>query len=247
MASIPTQGQGAGGTPAGTGTGTGTGGGERSESSGTTGQAREKAGEAAGQAREKAGEAAGQAQEKAQELAGQAGEQARQAAGQARERIREQVDQRSTQAGEQVSSQAQDIRTIAEQLREQGKERPAELAEQAADSVERVGSYLQQSSTDRILSDVEDFARQRPWAVVAGGIALGFAAGRLLKASSRDRYYGRAPQQLPDATERPAATVQPPAGPRTGAPLRPTGNGHSVESSGPTATPGGPPTSTGAL
>ena len=187
------------------------------------------------------GDVAGQAQEKAQELAGQAGEQAKQAASQASSKVRDQVDQRSTQVGEQVAGQAGDIRSIAEQLREQGKDKPAQAVEQAADRVERFGSYLRESDTDRILHDVEDFARQQPWLVVAGGIALGFAASRFLKASSQDRYYSRTPQQLPDTTTRPAGTTQPPAGPRTGAPLRPTGNG------GPVATPDGPPTSTGAL
>lgn len=102
--------------------------------------------------------------------------------------MRTEVDARSTQAGEQVSSQASDIRSVAETLREQGKDQPAKLAEQAADRAERLGGYLQESDADRILRDVEDFARQRPWAVVAGGVALGFAASRFLKASSTDRY-----------------------------------------------------------
>ena len=228
MASIPTQGQGAGGPAAGTG-------GAQGESSGATDHAREKA-----------GEVAGQAQEKAQELASQATDQAKQAAGQASDRLREQVDQRSTQAGEQVTSQASDIRTVAEQLREQGKDKPAQLAEQAADRVEGVGSYLTEANADRILSDVEDFARQRPWVVIAGGIALGFAASRFLKASSSDRYYSRTPDQLPNRTTRPVGTTMPPSGPRTGAPLQPTGNGHGIDGPAPT-TPGGPPTSTGAL
>ena len=132
--------------------------------------------------------AAAQAQEKAQEAAGQAKEQATQAAGQAKDQVKTQVDQRSTQAGEQVKSQASDIRTVAEQLREQGKDKPAQLAEQAADRAEKLGSYLTESNADRILGDIEDFARQKPMAVIAGGIALGFAASRFLKASSTDRY-----------------------------------------------------------
>lgn len=135
--------------------------------------------------------ATAQAQDKAQEVAGQAKEQAQQKAGQAKEQLRTQVDQRSTQAGEQVSTQASDIRTVADQLREQGKDKPAQLAEQAADRIEQVGSYLKQSDADRILSDVEDFARQKPWAVIAGGMALGLAASRFLKASQSDRYQTR--------------------------------------------------------
>jgi hypothetical protein len=129
-----------------------------------------------------------QAQQKAKEVAGQAKEQTQQAAGQARERMREQVDQRSTQAGEQIATQAGDIRTVAQQLREQGKDRPAQLGEQAAERAERLGSYLKESDADRILADVEDFARERPLAVIAGGIALGLVASRFLKASSAERY-----------------------------------------------------------
>jgi ElaB/YqjD/DUF883 family membrane-anchored ribosome-binding protein len=115
-------------------------------------------------------------------------DQARQAAGQAKDRVREQVDQRSTQAGEHVSSAAQDARSIADQLRQQGKDQPARLADQAADRAERVGTYLQESDADRILGDVEQFGRRQPWAVVAGGLALGFVASRFLKASSEQRY-----------------------------------------------------------
>jgi hypothetical protein len=129
-----------------------------------------------------------QAQQKAQEVAGQAQEKAQQATGQAKDKLREQVDQRSTQAGEQVKGTAGDIRTVGEQLREQGKDQPAKIAEQAADRAERLGSYLQESNADRILNDVEDFGRRQPLAIAAAGLALGFAASRFLKASSAQRY-----------------------------------------------------------
>jgi gas vesicle protein len=122
-----------------------------------------------------------QAKEKVQETA-------QQAAGQARGQVRQQVDQRSTEAGERVNSTADDVRSVAQQLREQGKDQPAKLAEQAADRAERLGSYLKDSDGDTILRDIEDFGRQRPWAVIAGGLALGFAASRFLKASSSRRY-----------------------------------------------------------
>ena len=144
-----------------------------------------------------------QAQEKAQEVREQAGEQMRKATGQARDRMREQVDQRSTQAGEQVHQHASDLRDVAHQLRDQGKEGPAKIADQAAERVERAGSYMKESDADRILSDVEDFARSNPWAVAAGGLALGFAASRVLKASSSRRYEERTrvDRQLPAVGE----------------------------------------------
>lgn len=134
------------------------------------------------------GQGADGVQDKAREAAGQVQEKAQEAAGQAKGRVREQVDQRSTTAGEQVHSAAQDARSVAEELRSKGKEQPAKYAEQAADRAERLGAYLKDSDADKILGDVEDFARRQPMAVLAGGLALGFAASRFLKASSAKRY-----------------------------------------------------------
>jgi hypothetical protein len=132
------------------------------------------------------------AKAKAGEVAEQAQKQARHAAGQAREQVRTQIDQRSTQAGEKVNQQGSDLRAVGEQLRQQGKDGPADLADKAAHQVERAGSWLTDSSADEILGDVEQAARKNPWAVVAGGVALGFVAARFLGASSRERYRARA-------------------------------------------------------
>ncbi|HWH94402.1 MAG TPA: hypothetical protein VNT03_11130 [Baekduia sp.] len=162
---------------------------------------------ATAQAKDKAQEVAGQAQDKAQEVAGQAQDKAQEAAGQARDRIRGQIDERSTEAGQQVRTRAQDLRSVGDSLREQGKEQPAKIADQAAERLERAGGWLAESDADGIIGDVEDFARKNPWAVVAGGLALGFAVSRMLKASSSDRYRrnqhyagGQVPRTLPATT-----------------------------------------------
>jgi hypothetical protein len=121
-------------------------------------------------------------------IASQAQDKAKEAAGEARGRVRDQVDRRSTEIGGRVGGTAGDARSVAEELRKQGKDTPARYVEQAADRAERLGSYLERSDGDRIVRDVEDFARRNPWAVAAGGLALGFAASRMLKASSGERY-----------------------------------------------------------
>lgn len=159
--------------------------------SGTSARSDEEQGGAPQKAQEAAGQAKDAAQEKAQEVAGQAKEKAGEAKEQASSKLREQVDERSNQAGEQVSTTASDLRTVGEELRKQGKDTPAKLAAQAAERTEKLGSYLSESSADKILGDVEDFARKQPWAVVAGGLVLGFAASRFLKASSSQRYSAR--------------------------------------------------------
>jgi hypothetical protein len=118
----------------------------------------------------------------------QAKEKVQGAARQAKGRISEQVDQRSTQAGQQINTVARDVRSVAEELRTQGKDKPAQYAEQAAERVQSAGQWLEQKNGDELLRDVEDFARRNPWAVAAGGLVLGLAASRLLKASSSERY-----------------------------------------------------------
>jgi hypothetical protein len=134
------------------------------------------------------GSTTGQVKDQVKDKAQVAQDKARGAMGQARGRISDQVDQRSTQAGERVAGTASDVRSIAEELRNQGKDAPAKLAEQVAGQADRVGDYLKGASGDRILRDVEDFARRQPMLVAAASLALGFAASRFMKASSSRRY-----------------------------------------------------------
>jgi hypothetical protein len=135
------------------------------------------------QAREKVGEVADQARETAQNLSGQAAEQ-----------VRTQVDQRSTEAGERITATADDLRSVSEALREQGKDGPAKMTDQVAERAERAGGYLRDADATQLLGDIEDFGRRQPWAVLAGAAVAGIAAARLLKASSRSRYQGQAAQ-----------------------------------------------------
>jgi hypothetical protein len=134
---------------------------------------------------------ASDAQAKAAEVAEQAQEKAREAAGQMQDKLREQVDQRSSQAATQLTEQASDLRSVSESLRAQGKEGPAKAADQLAQYAEKVGGYLRNKDSHALLSDAEDFGRRRPWAIAVGGLAVGFAASRFLKASSGQRYRGR--------------------------------------------------------
>jgi hypothetical protein len=134
----------------------------------------------ANQIKDKAGDVTEQAQEKAQE-----------AAGQARDKVRDQIEQRSTEVGRKIGEQGSGLRSVGASVCDQGQDRPAKLADQAAHHVERVSNWLTDSDADRILHDIEDAARSNPWAVMAGGIALGFVASRFLKASSSDRYQAR--------------------------------------------------------
>lgn len=160
--------------------------------------------------------------DKVQDATGPAQEKARDAAGKAQDTVRHELDERTSQAGTRVSGTAEDIRSIGEELRKQGKDGPGKLADRAAEQTEKVGSYLSGNGPDQMLHDLEDFGRRRPWALLAGGLLAGAAAARFLKASSRSRYEGRSrdtgtPSRSlgAEGAGRPLA-VPPPASPANG-------------------------------
>ena len=142
--------------------------------SGGAGQAETGAGD---MGQELVSKAQAQAQQTARELRGEAGFQ-----------LREQVNQRSTEAGEQIVSVSDALRKSSEQLRTDGMDAPARAVEQMALRADELGSYLRSADADRILGDVESFARRRPWLVAAAGALAGLAASRFLTASSDRRY-----------------------------------------------------------
>ena len=169
--------------------------------------------EKAQEAKDKVQQAAAPAKEKAQEVAGQAKQHAQAAAGQAKEKAAAQVDEKSTQVGQQIGSQGDALQGVAAELRNQGKEGPAKVAEQAAEKVKGLGEHLEQADGESLLQTAQDVARDNPAAAAAAGAAAGFVAGRVIKASQPDD---------PDDGARSApasdAASADPARPGTGAP-----------------------------
>jgi hypothetical protein len=137
------------------------------------------------------GNGASSVQDKVQGAAGQAQEKAQETADKVQGSVQHQVEQRAQQAGERVSGTAEDLRSVGEELRKQGKDGPAKLADRAAEQTEKVGSYLSSNGPEQMLHDIEDFGRERPWALMAGGLVVGAVAARFLKASSGNRYRSR--------------------------------------------------------
>lgn len=104
------------------------------------------------------------------------------------DRATTEVDQRTSDLGERVSSVASDLREVGGKLEGQENGQAARVANSAADQAERVAGYLGDADGQQLLRDIEDLGRRQPWLVLAGGVAAGIAAARLLKASSTDRY-----------------------------------------------------------
>ena len=129
-----------------------------------------------------------EAKERVHETAQQMGQKVQEVRSQAGDRLRHELDSRSRQAGEQALTTASAIHRVGKQLREDGNPSVAKYADQVAERAERLGSYLSQSNADRMLHDIENFARRQPWLVALGGAAVGFLASRFVKASSANRY-----------------------------------------------------------
>jgi len=142
----------------------------------------------------------GGAIEQAQETIGAGVEQAKSSAGSV---IRAQVDERSTQLGEQLHGAGQALRQARQTIEQEGTP-GTQFVGRAAAEVERTARYLSESDGRRLLNDLEEFGRRSPWAVIGGGIVLGFLGARFLKASSSRRFeeyrtsyeQSRAPRQL---------------------------------------------------
>jgi ElaB/YqjD/DUF883 family membrane-anchored ribosome-binding protein len=135
----------------------------------------------------------GQASTQVQEAASTAQERAVELKEQDKSRLGETLDQRTNEAGLQARKMAQALRRSGEQLSNEGDgQQAAELAEGAADRIERLGGYLERTSGAELVRDVEDFARRRPWMIAGMGLVAGLAASRFLKASAERRYGGSA-------------------------------------------------------
>jgi hypothetical protein len=68
-------------------------------------------------------------------------------------------------------------------MREQDQAPIGQVADKAAEQVERFSGYLQQRDVSQIVGEVEDFARRRPAPVLGGAFVLGMIAARFLKSS----------------------------------------------------------------
>ena len=124
--------------------------------------------------------------------------------GQMSDEARSQVDTRTTQAGDQLQDKAEGLHQMSDQLRDSGQDAFAQLADTVASFTEDAARYLRDGNADSMMSDVEAYARRQPWVVAAGGLVLGFAASRIVKAGTERRASGvgrYAPGTGPDSID----------------------------------------------
>ncbi len=114
---------------------------------------------------------------------------AKRAAQESKNLLARQLDRQAAAMGSNLSQTARDLEQISARLNERGTiSIAADLADRAALYVDRAGRYLQDGNSDRFIGDVEAFSRERPWAVAASAVVLGFVAARIVKSSSARRF-----------------------------------------------------------
>jgi ElaB/YqjD/DUF883 family membrane-anchored ribosome-binding protein len=129
-----------------------------------------------------------QASAKVQDAASVAQEKASELREHGSARLRDQIDQRSNQAGSQMRLLAEALRRSGNDVNGEGSANVSQLTSQAAERIDRLGSYLEQKRGHEVMRDLEMFARRRPWMLAGLGMLAGVAAARFMKASSEQRY-----------------------------------------------------------
>lgn len=159
-------------------TGTGTTGTE-------SGSAGERASATASAAKEGALNVAGEAKQQAGQLANEAWSQARGVLDQAFGQARDQGDQQASRAAGSLRSLSDQLRALSEgRTSEAGS--LGEYATRASQQAQSFADRLESGGLRGVADDVADFARRRPAVFLAGAAALGFVAGRALRANRMD-------------------------------------------------------------
>lgn len=132
-----------------------------------------------------------QAREEARHLADQAKDQVKQVAGQARDHVQELVGQQKDQAANKLGTLAGALREAAHKLNEDDQSGDfGRYADQAAQQIDKLSTYLRDNDLRGFVRDTENFARRRPDLFLGTTFVAGLMLARFLKASSTSQDTG---------------------------------------------------------
>ena len=161
------------------------------------GTAKDQASAVAGSAGEAARDVAGTAKDQAGAVAAEVTVQARDLLGETREEVRHQAQAQTRRLAQTVRSLAAEVNGMASGANAQPG--PAtDLARQLADRADGVAGYLENSTPDRLVEDLRQFARRRTGLFLFSAAAAGFLAARLAKAASGEKDQAGSPERSPD-------------------------------------------------
>lgn len=104
---------------------------------------------------------------------------------------RQRIEQTKRTAADHIDTVAQALASAQERL-DQDQPTLAAYAGSIATGVGNLATRLREGSMDDLLRDTRDLARRNPALFLAGGVAIGFALSRFLKASAAQDYTSEA-------------------------------------------------------
>jgi len=113
----------------------------------------------------------------------QAGQKASEMADQARTQVISKLDDQKERAAGSLDSVAQALRQTGQQFRDQDQQPFGQVAESAAEMVDRFSGFLSERDIRQLIGEAENFARRQPALFIGGAFGLGLLAARFLKSS----------------------------------------------------------------
>jgi hypothetical protein len=104
---------------------------------------------------------------------------------------RQRIEEGKRTAAEHIETVAQALESARERL-DQDQPTLAAYAGRMSTGVGNLATRLREGSLEDLLQDTRDLARRNPVLFLAGGVAIGFALSRFLKASASTDYTGAA-------------------------------------------------------
>jgi hypothetical protein len=130
-------------------------------------------------AREAGSHVAQSATDQAKQVVSETGRQARDLLGEAKGQVREQASTQQHQAAQQLRAVAGELSEMAVKGGQSGL--ATQVAQEAAERVRGVASWLDQREPGDLLDGVRDFARRHPGTFLVGAAVAGVVAGRLTR------------------------------------------------------------------
>jgi hypothetical protein len=123
--------------------------------------------------------------QEARQVATAATDQAQQVGLDVRQRVRDEVGRQHRQAVDRVGAFAEELYTMAAQR----PQTPAgDLVTSLAARSRTFAEYLDQHGPERVLHELQEFARRRPATFIVAAVAAGFVVGRLGKGLWQDQH-----------------------------------------------------------
>jgi hypothetical protein len=163
--------------------------------------AKDAAADVGNSAREAGSHVAQSATDQARQVVSETGRQARDLLGEAKGQVQQQASTQQHQAAQQLRAVAGELSEMAAKGGQSGL--ATQAAQEAAERVRGIASWLDQREPGELLDGVRDFARRHPGTFLVGAAAAGMVAGRLTRGLTGAAGQDGQPRQQPYTASEP--------------------------------------------